>query len=199
MLQEGQLERVGGDRTLQVNVRVIAATNRNLKREVDDGKFREDLYYRLHVYPITVPPLRKRRNDIPLLVSAFVKRFAVRQGKRIHEVPQPVMDELTRYDWPGNVRELENVIQRAVITCSDGTLRLAARLVPAKSTSHEPEDGYRGTLDEVDRSYVLQVLELAGWRIEGERGAAELLGLHPNTLRFRMRKLGIERPAASTR
>ena len=198
VLQEGELERVGGDRTIRVDVRLIAATNRSLEQSVTSGEFRQDLFYRLHVYPITVPPLRKRRADIPLLVEAFVSRFGSSQGKRFEAIPQPVLDELMGYDWPGNVRELENVIQRAVITSRPPTLRLAAHLIPVKPGAGTDESGYRGTLEDVDREYIQTVLELCGWRIEGERGAAELLGLHPNTLRARMRKLGIRRPVAPT-
>jgi len=194
VLQEGELERVGGEATIRVDVRVIAATNRNLKQEVDRGAFREDLYYRLHVYPITVPTLRRRRDDIPLLVNALVGRFARAQGKDIVEIPKPVMDELVNYDWPGNVRELENVLERAVITSSSKVLRLAARLEPRATTDGD----YQGSLQDVERAYVSRILELSAWRIEGRKGAAERLGLHPNTLRFRMRKLGIKRPAVPT-
>ena len=196
VLEEGELKRVGGEATIKVDVRVLAATNRNLKEEVDAGRFREDLFYRLHVYPITVQTLRQRTDDIPPLVNAFVRRFARTQGKKIDQIPQPVMDELMRYDWPGNVRELENVIERAVITTRDNTLHLAERLTPSAVAA---EDGataatYRASLERVEREYISSVLEISGWRIEGQKGAAELLGLHPNTLRFRMRKLRIERP-----
>jgi transcriptional regulator with GAF, ATPase, and Fis domain len=169
---------------------VIAATNRELKHEVEQGRFREDLYYRLHVYPITVPTLRQRKDDIPLMVQFFVQRFGKNQGKRIDQIPQAVMEELEQYDWPGNVRELENVIERAVIVTRDSTLRLAARLPREKGNG----EVYEGPLEDVQRDYIRQILELVEWRIEGTGGAAELLKLHPNTLRFRMRKLGIERP-----
>jgi chemotaxis protein methyltransferase CheR len=198
VLQEGEVERVGGDRTIDVDVRVIAATNRKLTEEVEKRNFREDLYYRLHVYPITVPSLRKREGDIPMLVRAFVQRFSKEQGKQIDQIPQPAMDELTGYDWPGNVRELENVIERAVITTSGNKLRLATRLKIHKDRKMDPDEVYQGSLEEVERDYILRILELAKWRIEGNRGAAELLKLHPNTLRFRMRKLGIQRPKART-
>jgi PAS domain S-box-containing protein len=191
VLQEGEMERVGGDRTLEVDVRVIAATNRDLQEEVKQGRFREELYYRLHVYPITVPTLRQRKGDIPLMVQFFVQRFGKNQGKRIDQIPQPVMEELVQYDWPGNVRELENIIERAVIVTPDNTLRLAARLTKEKQDNG---DVYKGPLEKVQRDYIQQILELVEWRIEGTGGAADLLKLHPNTLRFRMRKLGIERP-----
>jgi PAS domain S-box-containing protein len=191
VLQDGELERVGGETTIRVDVRVIAATNRRLREEIEQGGFREDLFYRLHVYPITVPPLRQRKGDLSLLVNAFVQKFARDQGKRIDEIPRPLMEELERYDWPGNVRELENVIERAVITTRDNTLRLAAKLPHQNKANAEI---YKGSLDDVDRNYIRRILDHAGWRIEGKAGAAELLKIHPNTLRFRMRKLGIERP-----
>jgi len=197
IIQDRHLERVGGDTTLQVDVRLIAATNRNLEEEVRAGRFREDLFYRLNVFPLTVPPLRQRREDIALLVEAFVKRFAAAQGKEIHSIPQPVVDELMAHDWRGNVRELANVIERAMITSSDGVLRLGARL-SAEGPRPVTADGYRGTLAEVEREYVGQVLGGCSWRIEGEGGAAERLGLHPNTLRHRLRKLGLKRPAAAS-
>ena len=192
MLEDGEFERVGGDRTLHVDVRLIAATNRDLREDVKTGRFREDLFYRLHVFPLTVPPLRKRKADIPALVETFARRFASTQRKRIERVPQAVLDELAAYDWPGNVRELENIIERAVIGSTDGTLRLAERLTASRAHGID-QDGYQGTLEEVERKYILEVLEMSRWRIEGNRAAAERLGLHPNTLRFRMRKLGIQR------
>jgi formate hydrogenlyase transcriptional activator len=195
VLQEGEIERIGGDRTIKVDVRVIAATNRRLGDEVARGRFRQDLYYRLHVYPITVPPLRRRKEDIPVLASAFVRRFALAQGKAVDRIPRAVLDELVRYDWPGNVRELQNVIEQAVITTRGRSLRLAARLTRPVERREEPGDPrYEGTLDEIERRYIRRVLDLCGWRIEGAGKAAELLGMHPNTLRFRMAKLGIRRP-----
>jgi len=197
VLQDGELERVGGDQTIKVDVRVIAATNRQLQKEVEQERFREDLYYRLHVYPITVPTLRQRKDDIPLLVHASVQRFCQNQGKRIDQISPQVMEELVQYAWPGNVRELENVIERAVITTRDNKLHLAARLSNVQSTDKEPV--HRGSLEDVQRDYIKETLEQVGWRIEGKGGAAELLQLHPNTLRFRMRKLGIERPNGHTR
>ncbi len=198
VIQEGEFERVGGTATNHVNLRVIAATNRKLAEEVERGGFREDLYYRLRVFPITVPPLRQRREDIPLLVEAFVRRFSQAQGKSIDRIPGPVMEELCSHDWPGNVRELSNVIERAVIQAHEGTLRLEERLTVASGGGpRSTADAYRGTLQDIEREYVLQVLEMAGWRIDGEGGAAMKLGLHPNTLRFRMGKLGISRPVAA--
>jgi PAS domain S-box-containing protein len=204
VLQEGGVERVGGERTIPVDVRLIAASNHNLKELVEAGKFREDLFYRLHVYPITVPALRQRREDIPLLVNTFVRQYADAHGKPIDSIPQPVMDELMAYDWPGNIRELQNVIERAVIISQDHRLRLATLLTsgaagapvaaPDRSTCTSPGDDRR-PLEAVEREHITGVLESCGWRIEGRGGAAAVLGLHPNTLRSRMRKLGIERPA----
>jgi DNA-binding NtrC family response regulator len=195
VLQDGEIERLGGDKTLKVSVRTIAATNKNLASEVERGRFRPDLYYRLQAYPLTVSPLRKRREDIPSLAEAFVREFAAAQGKRINRIPESVLEELSRYDWPGNVRELRNVIERAVIHTTGDTLRLGERLAnPALVTTGEPE-GYRGKLKDVERRYIESILERCAWRIEGTDGAAELLGLHPNTLRHRMGKLGIKRPS----
>ena len=204
VLQEGEVERIGGGGVRKVDVRVMAATNRQLDEEVREGRFREDLFYRLSVFPLTVPPLRQRRDDIPLLVENFVRRFAAAQGKTITSIPQPLMEELFDHDWPGNVRQLANLIEQAVIISTDGTLRLPSRLTsPGRSnagTAGGREDGAdRGTLEEVERQYVLEVLEACSWRIEGEGGAARRLGLHPNTLRNRMRKLGLRRPRASER
>jgi PAS domain S-box-containing protein len=201
VLQEGEVERLGGGGTRRVDVRVIAATNRDLEEEVRRGRFREDLIYRINVFPLTVPPLRQRRDDIPLLAETFVRRFASAHGKTITGIPQPVMDELATHDWPGNVRELSNVLEQAVITSTDGTLRLRSRLTKAARADAAPQGrpGDQGTLEDVERRYVLQVLGGCGWRIEGKGGAARRLGLHPNTLRNRMRKLGIERPGNGPR
>jgi transcriptional regulator with GAF, ATPase, and Fis domain len=204
VIQEGEVERVGGGGVRRVDVRVIAATNRHLEEEVRTGRFREDLFYRLNVFPLTVPSLRQRRDDIPLLVQTFVRRFAAAQGKTITNIPQPLMEELVAHDWPGNVRQLANLIEQAVIMSTDGTLRLPSRLTsPGRGDGGAAggrEDGAdRGTLEEVEREYVLEVLEACSWRIEGEGGAARRLGLHPNTLRNRMRKLGLRRPRTSER
>jgi len=196
VLQDGQMERVGGSETIAVNVRVIAATNRDLNTDMEAGRFREDLFYRIAVYPITVPPLRDRRDDIPVLVQHFVQHFARRRGTRIDQVPAEVMRRLQAYDWPGNVRELQNVIERAVLTATEeGVLRLAEPLknnsngkVAARSAGID-DPGL--TLDEVERRYIVQVLEAARGQVSGTGGAAEILGLHANTLRYRMKKLGI--------
>jgi len=195
VLQEGQLERVGGSETIAVDVRVITATNRDLKVDMEAGHFREDLFYRIAVYPITVPPLGDRREDIPLLVEHFVQHFAQRRGLRIDEIPAEVMRRLRAYNWPGNVRELQNVIERAVLTTTDAVLRLAEPLQSAAnekaSTPENGSDAPDETLDEVERRYIVRVLEATGGQISGAGGAAEILGLHANTLRYRMKKLGI--------
>jgi formate hydrogenlyase transcriptional activator len=196
VLQEGEFERVGGSSTIKVSVRIIAATNRKLHDEVSAGRFRQDLFYRLNVYPITVPPLRERREDIPLLVSHYARQIGERLGKSISEVPAQVMREFTEYNWPGNIRELQNVIERAVIVSSDGVLRLPEPLVQA--TSAPAREGITSnysttvsTADEAEREHILRALEATGWRINGPKGAAAVLKLHPSTLRFRLKKLGL--------
>ena len=195
VLQEGETERVGGTETIAVDVRVIAATNRDLNVDMEAGRFREDLFYRIAVYPITVPPLCDRREDIPLLVQHFVQHFAKRLGVRIDEVPAEVMRLLQAYHWPGNVRELQNVIERAVLTSTDRVMRLAEPLktvADAKAPTHENELEVPGlTLDEVERRYIVRVLQTTEGQVSGAGGAAEILGLHANTLRYRMKKLGI--------
>ena len=196
VLQEGEFERVGGSSTIEVRVRVIAATNRKLQDEVAAGRFRQDLFYRLNVYPITIPPLRERREDIPLLVGHYARQIGERLGKNISELPAQLMREFTAYNWPGNIRELQNVIERAVIISRDGVLRLPEPLVQAPSaptsvaiTFDEPTTV--STLDEAEREHILRALEATGWRINGPKGAAAMLKLHPSTLRFRMKKLGL--------
>jgi len=195
VLQDGRIERVGGSETIVVNVRVIAATNRDLNTDMEAGRFREDLFYRIAVYPITVPPLRDRQDDIPILVQHFVQHFARRRGMRIDQVPAEVMRRLQTYDWPGNVRELQNVVERAVLTSSDEVLRLAEPLKTdpnGKAAARDAAPEISGlTLDEVERRYIVQVLEATQGQISGAGGAAEILGLHANTLRYRMKKLGI--------
>ena len=192
VLQEGQLERLGGTRTIDVDVRVIAATNRDLAEDVRLGRFRQDLYYRLNVFPITMPSLRDRREDIPLLAWHFVERFGRALNKPIERIPESVMQALQSYDWPGNIRELENVIQRAIIISSNRTLSINDIALPLGRSGSLPT----GTsLAGVEREHILRVLELSSWRIEGRQGAAHLLGLKPSTLRSRLRKLQVERPA----
>jgi formate hydrogenlyase transcriptional activator len=168
-----------------VNVRVVAATNRDLAEEVRAGRFREDLFYRLNVFPIKVPPLRERAEDIPALVGAFVTEFSARMSRRITKLPRRTMETLQVYAWPGNVRQLRNVIEHAVILSTDDVLR-----VPPLAELHKPP-AHSTTLVEHERAHILKIVEKTGGRIKGPQGAAELLGMHPATLYSRMRKLGI--------
>jgi transcriptional regulator with GAF, ATPase, and Fis domain len=196
VLQEKEFERVGGSRTLATDARIIAATNRKLTEDVAEGRFRADLYYRLNVYPITVPPLRSRKEDLPLLVNHFVRQFCGKTGKQIDQVPPSVMEQFAAYDWPGNVRELRNVIERAVITAPGPVLRLpepigAPAQVNAAASAGNGES--LRTLVAVERDHIRRVLEVTDWRVSGPKGAAKILGLNPSTLRFRMKKLGIEK------
>lgn len=191
VLQEGEMERVGGSRTQRVDVRVIAATHRNLEDAVAAGEFRSDLYYRLSVFPIQTPPLRERREDIPLLVHHFVLSFNLKLGKKIESIPKRTMDALIAYGWPGNIRELRNVIERAVIISSGTTLELGD-WIAAQQAAGAP--GVPRFLEDVERLHILQALERTGWRVSGPKGAALILGLKPTTLEARMRKLGIARP-----
>jgi PAS domain S-box-containing protein len=191
VIQEGELERLGGTKTVKVDVRVIAATNRNLNEQVTTGLFREDLWYRLNVFPITVPPLRQRRQDIPMLVEHFTQTFGRKIGKEIKSISPATMNTLAGYSWPGNVRELANVIERAVINSHDGVLRLQEQLGP---TSEIATGSVNRTLEEMERDYIVRVLENHGWKIEGPNGAARILGLNPSTLRTRISKLGIVKP-----
>lgn len=192
VLQEGEFERLGSSTTLTVDVRVIAATNRDLAKAIDEGTFREDLYYRLNVFPIALPPLRERLEDIPSLVWHFVEKYSKKIGRPIDTVPKPVMKALASYGWPGNVRELENVIERAVIL-TDGTALYLDDVLETARTPAMPTSG-TATLEEAEREYILQVLESTNWRVRGKRGTAEILDINPSTLRSRMKKLGIERP-----
>ena len=195
VLQDGTFERVGSARTLHSDVRVIAATNRDLDRAMTEGRFREDLYYRLSVFPITLPPLRARREDIPLLVWSVINRRQRVLGRQIADVPKRVMQSLTAYDWPGNVRELENVIERALILSRGSTLHVEDLAGgPAPAAAHVASSFSLRPLDDVERDHIRGVLERCGWRVNGNGNAADVLRLHPNTLRFRMKKLGITRP-----
>jgi transcriptional regulator with GAF, ATPase, and Fis domain len=188
VLEDGQLERIGSTKTLTVDVRLIAATNRDLPKLVAQGAFREDLYYRLNVFPIAVPPLRERREDIPLLVWTFAKQFGKALGKPVERIPQETMEALQHYPWPGNIRELRNVIERAVILSEGSTLR-----VPVGPAAGPVPDALP-TLADAERQHILAALEQTGWRIRGADGAAKLLGLKPTTLESRIKKLGLQRP-----
>ena len=187
VLEEGNFERLGSTKTLHVNVRIIAATNRDIEQEVKDGKFRRDLFYRLNVFPIVIPPLRERREDIPLLVRAVVKEFQKRMGKEIESIPKRTMQALQSYSWPGNVRELRNLIEHAMILSKGKTLDVH---VPNRASS---ETEATGNLEDVERKHMVAVLEKTGWRIAGQGGAAEVLGLKRTTLQAKMKKLGIKR------
>jgi len=190
VIQDGEFERLGNSRTTKVDVRIIAATNRNLEEEVEKGRFRRDLWYRLNVFPITMPPLRERKDDIPLLADFYINKISRRLGKQIQVVPQNVMNALLNHHWPGNVRELENVLERAVINSSSSKLHLADDL--DKSYRHLSKD--LKTLEAVERDYIIRVLELTHWKVSGKNSAAQILGLNRSTLRARMRKLSIVPP-----
>jgi transcriptional regulator with GAF, ATPase, and Fis domain len=209
------VQRLGATRSRKVDVRVVAATNQNLERAMAEGRFRRDLYYRLSVFPIQIPPLRERKQDIPLIAWAFVERRQAKLGRRIDQIPRDVMDALVGYDWPGNVRELENVLERALILSPGRTLRLDDPLhspartaaVPAPDLAASPElvatpapssPAADHSFDAMAREHVRAVLERCAWRINGQGGAAEVLAVHPNTLRSRMKRLGLERPQASS-
>jgi len=213
VLQEQEFERVGGNRTLHVDVRVVAATNNDLAALVAERRFRSDLYYRLNVFPIQIPPLRERPEDVPLLVRYFVQKFSRRQNKTVVYIPSNVMEALVNYPWPGNVRELENLIERAVLLSPGPELRvplaelkeaypssvLTAAPVdiprfPSPHPAPAPAASGLSTLDETQRQHILRVLRQTEWRIAGPHGAAAILGMKRTTLQARMRKLGIKRP-----
>jgi formate hydrogenlyase transcriptional activator len=191
VLQEREFDRVGSQKPTKVDVRVIAATNRNLHEAVKAGSFRADLLYRLNVFPVELPPLRARSSDIPLLVRFFANKFSKKFGKRLEDISQHAMDRLCQYSWPGNVRELENVIERAAILSQGSRLQIDETLLRSSPIT---EPTISGTLEEVERTHMIRVLQEVEWVIEGNGGAARRLGLHPNTLRSRMQKLGIKKP-----
>jgi formate hydrogenlyase transcriptional activator len=210
VLQEREFEPVGSNRTVKVDVRVIAATNRDLEAAVAAGRFRADLYYRLNVFPLAVPPLRERREDLPQLVMFFLARFAKMLGKPVQSVSAETMARLSAYHWPGNVREVQNVVERAVVLSQGPVLELTADLPPSPATpaaavtlaavpGAEHDGPARGpeaapaTLESLERTHIVAILLRTGWVIQGPRGAAAILGIHPNTLRSRMERLGIDR------
>ncbi len=190
VLQEGEIERLGGTQTIKVNVRVEAATNRDLEKACEEGKFREDLYYRLNVFPIICPSLRSRRDDIPPLVNHFIQKYNLKAGKDINSVPQKAMNSLKNYHWPGNVRELENIIERAVVI-SDGELLQLGDWLSKKTGPASRKQVLN--LDELQKNHILQILDMTHWRVRGKEGAAQLLGINPTTLESRMQKLGIKK------
>ncbi len=191
VLQEGEFERVGGSKTLKVDVRVIAATNQDLEQAMEQQRFRPDLYYRVNVFPIRMPCLRERREDIPLLARHFAMMYSARMGKKIDEIPPSVLQALSAYHWPGNIRELQNVMERAVII-SRGT-RLEIGEWPPKPIVADGASRVL-TLEELEREHILDVLKSTAWRVSGEQGAAKILGMKPTTLQARMTKFGIKRP-----
>jgi len=202
VLQENEFEPVGSSKTRKVDVRVLAATNRDLKQAVVEGKFRQDLYYRLDVFPIELPPLRERADDIGLLATNFAGRFAQRMGRSLEPLSEDCLRRLKAYNWPGNVRELQNVIERAVITSRDGKVNLD-RALPENSpemtaqTTVSPQTAKRvltaKELEELERANLVAALEAANWRVAGEAGAAQMLGIKPTTLSSRMKVLGVDR------
>ena len=191
VLQDGEFERVGGTQSLKVNVRLIAATNRDLERAVSEERFRADLYYRLNVFPVSIPPLRARSQDIPRLARHFAMFYSSKMGKPVGALSADVLEKLTAYSWPGNVRELQNVIERAVILSSRGRIEIGD-LVARPPAGESPKKPAR-SLEELERQHIVSVLEETGWRVSGDRGAAKILGLKRTTLEARMRKLGIHR------
>jgi PAS domain S-box-containing protein len=191
VLQEGEIERLGDSKTIKINVRIIAATHRDIKQMVVDKTFREDLYYRLSVFPLTLPPLRDRRHDISLLVQWFINKYAQKMGKQINHIPKTVMDNLLSYHWPGNVRELENVIERAVILSPDQTLQISELQNPQSNAGDDSKP--LRSLADMEKSHIINALDKTNWLVSGEHGAASILEMHPNTLRSRMNKLGIRR------
>jgi DNA-binding NtrC family response regulator len=192
VIQDGEFERLGSPRTIKTDVRIIAATNRNLEEEIRNGKFREDLFYRLNVFPITLPALRQRTEDIPLLVHHFVTKFNIKNSRKIETVSKDTMKELQDYHWPGNVRELESVIERAVIISQGAALQVLDRFDSFRKTGEMLVQDIKD-LSGLEHDLILQALLKTGWRIEGQKGAAVILGLNPSTLRFKMRKYGIAR------
>ena len=202
VLQEREFERLGSTRTLRTDARLIAATNRDLGALVEASQFRQDLFYRLNVFPVTVPPLRDRREDIPMLVRHFAQQFARQMKKGIETIPSETMEVLTRYDWPGNIRELQNLIERAVILSPGPTLDVPVAALTGRSSGKPSDPGltrarhHSETLEDADRRHITAALERSNWVIAGPNGAAARLGVKRSTLQFRMRKLGITRPAA---
>ena len=194
VLQEQEFERLGGTKTIKVDVRLVAATHRDLARMVAEGRFREDLYYRLNVFPLVLPPLRERPDDIPRLVRHFTQRFARRMGRRIETIPSAVMEALVRYPWPGNIRELQNVIERAVILSPGPSLQVPPGDLQPAPAQPRASAAASSTLADAERDHILGVLRETGWVLGGPDGAAARLGMKRTTLQSKMKKLGISRP-----
>jgi formate hydrogenlyase transcriptional activator len=192
VLESGEFERLGSPRTVKVDVRIISATNRDLAKVVSEGGFREDLYYRLNVFQIIVPPLRERREDILPLIWSFVKEFSKRMGKRIETIPQKCVEALQAYPWPGNVRELRNITERAMIITTGPVLHLDIPKIAQSGTDQS------GTLEEAEKWHIIEALKTTGWRVSGKDGAAEILGINPKTLESRMQRLGIKKSKKNT-
>jgi formate hydrogenlyase transcriptional activator len=190
VLQEKEFERLGNNRIQKADVRLIAATNRNLEIEVENGRFRSDLYYRLNVLPIVIPPLRERKEDIPLLVNFFIEKLNRKTGKKVELISKATLDKLMEYNWPGNVRELENVVERSHVLSEGSKLEIGSWFKPNSGSGNSD----LVSLDNNEKLYILKVLKLTNWKIRGNRGAAGILQIHPSTLESRMKKLGIERP-----
>lgn len=193
VLQEREFERVGDTKTHKLDVRVIAATNRDLEVAVKEGKFRTDLFYRFNVFPLILPPLRERREDIPLLTRYFAQRYISKLGKEIKSVSERTIERLKQYSWPGNIRELENIVERAVILSTDDTLEINESLLGSLSDV-SPREDMPLSLEDLEREHIINVLNQTGWQVQGDKGAAKILGLNPSTLRTRMVKLGIKKP-----
>jgi len=199
VLQERQIERVGGSRTIPVDVRVIAATNRDLSEAITAGTFRSDLFYRLNVFPIVVPPLRKRREDIPILVEYFVKRFAEQMAKRIRRIDKRTLELCERYSWPGNIRELQNIVERSVILCSSDTFSIDEAWLPGQ-IPHRPagSSALPDALQDQEKEMIQAALAKSKGRVAGPRGAAAKLGIPPSTLESKIKQLGIQKREFTT-
>jgi transcriptional regulator with GAF, ATPase, and Fis domain len=189
VLQDGEFERVGSSKPVKVDVRVIAATNRQLSAAIKEGTFRQDLFYRLNVFPLDIPPLRERRADIPLLANFFINKFGKKMGKDIKGVSKATLERMESYAWPGNIRELQNVIEHAVVTASGSTIDIDDSILGADSTLRAEVEA----LQQVERAHIIRVLKQTNWVVHGQGGAAAILRINPSTLRFRMQKLGIKR------
>jgi transcriptional regulator with GAF, ATPase, and Fis domain len=190
VIEDGEFERLGSSKTIKVDVRIISATNRDLEKDISKGLFRKDLWYRLNVFPVTLPPLRERVDDIPLLVQYYMDSFSKKQGKHITSIPARVIHVLQNYNWPGNVRELTNIIERAVISTSGSKLQLAEEL----KQHNEMETEEFKSFHDMERDYIIKVLEKTYWKVSGTNSAAEILGLDRSTLRNKIKKLDIRKP-----